>query len=290
MAVEQICRTHKCTLRTILIILCCGMVLVAEENVKIQDLGIPLYSSRLFCHGLTKNKKDEPLFIGNFYNYNPEISAEWFVLNLKTGEQKTFNRTGYSFGHIAGPDKQLYHKNGRIFFPSAECYINYYEPETESMASIGPFLNPRKGGYRIFFRSAFGRDGYLYCSTQASNSESAVIRIDPDTLEVKIFEKLGSGRRDPLTYGYYLQVDPPWVYVAVGKNQWELVALNTETGENKVLRRIEKLGFISFGRNQFGIMASFHDTDDQGKLRKIGPAMISYIVPEISIILITFDK
>ncbi|MHC4872027.1 MAG: hypothetical protein ACYTFY_09295 [Planctomycetota bacterium] len=242
----------------------------SEVNIKVEDLGIPLYSSRLFCHGITKNKNNDPIFIGNFYNYNPKVSAEWFVLNLKTGKQKTFTKTGYSFGHNSGLDKQFYHKSGRIFFPSAECYINYYEPKTETVEAIGPFLDPKKGGYRIFFRSVFGSDGYLYCTTQASNRESAIARVNPETLEVKIFEKLGSGNRDTLTYGYYLEVNPPWVYVAVGKNQWELVALNTETGKSKVLKRIEKLGFISFFRDQYSIGATFYDTDENGKLNKLG--------------------
>jgi len=53
-------------------------------------------------------------------------------------------------------------------------------------------------------------------------SRTSVIRINPDTLEYQDVTGLGVPGRRSLTYGYYMAIEPPWVYVAVGQGQWEL--------------------------------------------------------------------
>jgi len=121
-----------------------------------------------------------------------------------------------------------------VFFSVDYGHIYYYEPTDETikpLARIHEDLRVLRGFYRL----QAGPDGMVYGSSQSTNGLASIIRINPDTLEYQYVTGLGVPGRRTLTYGYYLAVEPPWVYVAVGQGQWELWSVDMDTGKKMLL-------------------------------------------------------
>lgn len=157
--------------------------------------------------------------------------AEWVLVNLASGQSRTMDMPAFH-GHTSARAE-----NGRVFFPGDYNQMYYYDPLEDTLKIMGEFLQfvPFKND-RGLYKFLAGPDGYLYGSTQSYSGKTSVLQLNPDTLTWKVFSDIGSNERGQgLTYGYYLAVDPPWAYVAVGQGNWELWAVNVETGEKKKL-------------------------------------------------------
>ncbi|MHC4872033.1 MAG: hypothetical protein ACYTFY_09325 [Planctomycetota bacterium] len=248
--------------------------------VKVTSLGEPCSTSRLWVYELSKNLKGETVLVGEFMNYKntsgrktkkhhlsggrhyvaytdtkSRPDSEWLILNLTTGRSKVVKLPGF---HSTRACRAA---NGRIFFGIDFGHIVYYEPAEDTVKMLAqvmewkPYTNDR-----TFYRMIEGPDGMIYCSTQSYNSKTSIIKINPDTLEYKVFPEVGTGtRKQKLTYGYYLQVDPPWAYVAVGQDEWELFAVNTETGEYRLLaERRGKKARVTIKKDKNAVIAQFY--------------------------------
>lgn len=223
--------------------------------LKVEKLGAPVVTSRLFTGGVAPNSRGGWSFIGQFMNYRstgnkeketrplptgqhyliyknlaerPE--AEWLVGDLQTGKYKLIRLPGFHSGItpcLAG--------NGRLFFSVDYAHLYYYEPAEGTVKILGRVCDDIVQ-LRNFYKLLLGPDGLVYGSAQTTSGVTVLIRLNPDTLEYELFDKVGlRGRRENLTYGYYLAVDPPWMYVAVGQGNWELFAVNADTGEKRCL-------------------------------------------------------
>jgi hypothetical protein len=237
-----------------------GEPIVMPENLPklvAEEVGTPVFVFRPFTHAFGTNDKGEWIFITQFMNYKGTTDfsfqrktvpgtereyvvfddtkkrpdAEWVILNLKSGDYEIFKLPGFHAWRAVRAE------NGRIFFAADFMHIYYYDPADGEMHILGqlsewkPYTNDR-GLYRLML----GPDGMLYGSTQSYNGMTSVVRINPDTLAYKIITEVGEKRKKSgLTYGYYLGIEPPWAYVAVGQNHWELMAVNFETGEKRFL-------------------------------------------------------
>ncbi|MCW5882715.1 MAG: hypothetical protein KIS91_17420, partial [Anaerolineae bacterium] len=213
------------------------VALAQVPTIEVHSAGSPVVSARCWTQAVGQRPDGGYTFIAQYFNHQsklPNAAPEWVLIDLETGKQQVFNLPGYSNSNYQQKNC-LRAANGRIFFSASGGHIHYYDPPTNSMKTLGSLL-PDKSGYSFFYRLEFGPDGMLYATTQSSNRRTALARIDPNTLEHKVWFDLGDPeRKDGLTYGYYHQADPPWVYIGVGQNIWRLVALNTETGEHRVL-------------------------------------------------------
>ncbi|MFA7160351.1 MAG: hypothetical protein WC299_13710 [Kiritimatiellia bacterium] len=159
--------------------------------------------------------------------------AEWVVLDLESGKLRVFDMPGFHFTTIGAVRAD----NGRVFFFGDFMQVYYYEPQDGEMKILGeiaPWI-PARNENRSFYKTCLGPDGKAYATTQAYGGKTAVVQVDPDALTWKIITGVGVSRPSGLTYGYYMGLGLPWVYVAVGQDHWELMAVNIETGEKRCL-------------------------------------------------------
>jgi hypothetical protein len=228
--------------------------------IKAETLCVPVVSSRTMQSGLAPNNRGGWSFIGQFMNYygtwdlateavplpngrhylafknlqaRPE--AEWVIADLQTGGSKIVRWPGFHAGLVGA----VLAGNGRLFFAVDYGQIYYYEPAEDTVKPMGRVWDDRLE-LRGFYKFILGPDGMIYGSAQASVGVTMLIQLNPDTLEYKLFRNVGlKGRREGLTYGYYLAVEPPWMYVAVGQGNWELFAINAETGSTNCLADVQ---------------------------------------------------
>lgn len=215
-------------------------------------VGAPMRSARTWLTALAPNKRGGWNFITQTHEVTSSDPTEFFVIDLDTGKTTTTEDPAGEHGTTT-IKTQLRAPNGRIFFPESDNYIAYYDPVDERVKMLGQILDPR-GGDRTIFRMVFGPDGKLYGGTE-SNGLPTVFQLDPDTLKVRIIGHVGVHRLT-YSYAYYLAADPPWLYVAVGENPWELVAINIETGVQKLLETRADNGFMQLDTRPQGVSAT----------------------------------
>ncbi len=181
--------------------------------------------------------------------------AEWVVLDLESGVARIFDLPGFHSGAPVRAD------NGRVFFFNDFMHVWYYEPADGEIKILGeispwvPFTNDRS-----FYKTCRGSDGGIYATTQSYSGKTAVVRIDPDALTWKAIHDVGVNRPPGLTYGYYLGLGLPWAYVGVGQDHWELMAVNMETGEKRLLaeRKGERARVVVSDDGRGAVTAELH--------------------------------
>ena len=217
-------------------------------------IATPVRAVRTWTSAIAPNKRGGWNFITQSYELDSGAPSEFIVLDLATGK---VNRTEGPAERIANSGyqigEQLRAANGRVFFPEADNWIAYYDPDTETVKELGRVV-PAGAPDKVIFRMVFGRDGKLYGGTE-SNGLPTIIQLDPDTLKTRVLGHVGKTRYG-FSYAYYVAVDPPWVYVAVGENPWELSALNIDTGESRILATRPANGFIQLDTRPEGITAT----------------------------------
>lgn len=251
-------RIAVCSLLLMTAVLARGADAPEIPLLKPEKLCAPVVTSRLFGSGLAPNNRGGWSFIGQYMNYSstwdleketiplpngehylafkdlkirPE--SEWVIVDLTSGASKIVRWPGFN----AGPS--VLAENGRLFFGVDYAQLYYYEPGEDTVKPLGRVCDDRNE-LRGFYKLILGPDGMIYGSAQTSAGVTVLLQVNPDTLAYKLFRNVGlKGRREGLTYGYYLAVDPPWAYVAVGQGNWELFAVNLETGETKCLADVQ---------------------------------------------------
>lgn len=239
----------------------------ALQPAKVESLGTPVKSARFWTTGLAPNPRGGFNFIVQLYNYDNKSggagNTDWVILDLESGRTvKRYTFPGYANSNFR-IENQLQAANGRIFFPVMGNSFCYYDPGTETMGMVGPLMPTSTTGPVFFYQNTFGPDGMLYSSTQANDGFAYLAVLNPDTLQYKVFDKIGGKvRKEMLTYGYWVDVDPPWAYVCVGQADWSLVAVNTETAESKILAEVNAPYRISFNsREQVRVAVTSECTD-----------------------------
>jgi hypothetical protein len=231
----------------------------AETNLPVlkpETLCVPVISSRALQNGVAPNNRGGWSFVAQFMNYystgnkekltnslpngghylsyknlSERPEAEWIIADLQAGSYKLLRWPGFHAAEVGS----VLAGNGRLFFTVDYGHIYYYEPAEDTVKPLGRVWD-NLDELRMFYKFILGPDGMVYGSAQATSGRTMLIQLNPDTLTYKLFHKVGlKGRRPGLTYGYYLAVDPPWMYTAVGQGNWELFAVNAETGEQKCL-------------------------------------------------------
>ena len=240
----------------------------SQGSLNLKTLCTPVMTARQWTWATVRNSAGKWRYITTFFNYGygkKSPAPEWLLVDLETGKQQTFVFPGYANTRYTG-DKNIVAPNGRMFFGASGCRVNYYDPETDTIKTLGKIF-PDDKMYKIFYSMVLGPDNLLYCGTQSSNGQVAIVQINPETLKINRFKNVANvTRKEGLTYAYYIAVDPPWVYVAAGKGRWRLLALNTQTGEGKVLA--DNCTFISFGISPTGVLAKLNSKTTKMDLEK----------------------
>jgi hypothetical protein len=210
--------------------------------LKTEVVSTPVRAERAWSTALAPNARGGYNFITQLLQVGSGKPAEYVVLDLQSGKYTVSEgrEGGYTNSNyqIRG---QARAKNGRIFFAENGGFVTYYDPKDEKVHDLGLVADPKTNTF--IYRWEFGPDGKLYGGTQSPGKiPPTIVQIDPETLAYRVVGQVGKERNAP-NYAYYLTVDPTpsegapqgYVYVAVGQNPWELVALNIQTGEQNVL-------------------------------------------------------
>lgn len=224
------------------------------STLLVVDVDEPVRSSRVWTTALAPNKRGGWNFIAQAYEYQSTKQAEFVVVDLATGEQKTFpGPSGVYSNSNYQVAEQLRARNGRVFFPQTDTWMAYYEPSDETVKTLGPIV-PKPSDDMAIYRAVFGPDGKLYGGTQ-SRTKPAVFVLDPDTLSYKLIARVGTPRKE-YSYAYFVAPDPPWLYVVVGESPWELIAIDMRTNQQTVLATRDSEGFIELEVRPQGIRAT----------------------------------
>ena len=208
------------------------------KHTTLSPLGTPVKSSRLWTDALVPRADGGWNWIGQFYNDKDEHPTEWVVMNLETGERHHCFDVPYTpgtRGHQANSkfriSNQLRAANGRVFFPAESAWWWYYDPETQTVVDGGRVPDSTDS---LLYSMVFNHNGEMLYGGTLGNSDSSglpeVLTIDPDTLVVTPLCRVGSAHvHTHNAYAYYLCADGDWLYVLVGEDIWEVVAVNLRT-------------------------------------------------------------
>lgn len=225
-------------------------------TAQLEALGSPIRSARMWATGLAPNKHGGWNFITQAYEFKSKTPSEFFVVDLDTGKTNVTEGAPKLYTNKKFQIKnQLTAPNGRIFFPELDAAMAYYDPTDETVKELGTLIDPKER-QKSFYQATWGPDGKLYLGTQSGTGVlPMIVQLDPDTLKARVIGSVGRDRKS-YSFAYNFAVDPPWVYVAVGENPWELAALNIDTGESRILDTRKDEGWMKVEVKPEGVVAT----------------------------------
>ncbi len=205
-------------------------------------------------------------WIGQYYNYPEHTPTEFVVVNLETGAYSVYPDTIYvvdtrgAYGNSNfNTNDQLRAPNGNVFFPSQNTYWWHYDPLTE-VVTQHPRITDMSDA--LWYSAVFSNDGSkLYggsLATPAEDHQPFVFWIDPVSLAVTTLCRVGSTTRTANGYAYYLNGDGDWLYVLVGQQLWELVAVYVPTGVATTLATASTHASANFQIKSGGLTARLY--------------------------------
>ncbi len=213
----------------------------------ITDLGTPVITARLWGVGLAPRAGGGWNWIGQFYNYPNKNPTEWVVMNLETGSYTIDRDTPYitnkqgKYAKDFGIKNQYRAANGRIFFPAVSVNNWYYDPSDGRVHDLGKC--PNGNGVTVTDGSSysicFNQSGSLLCvgtiAAGTTDKRPMVYTLNPNTLAMAAMCRVGSAGHTLNGYAYYLWQDGDWLYVLVGQEIWDVVAVHIPSKTQTVL-------------------------------------------------------
>lgn len=223
-------------------------------------IGTPIVTARQWTTGLAPRGGGGWSFVCQSWLHGEDVPTEWVIVNLESatyqiveGPNKIYansnnqiasENTGYT------TTNQIRASNGRIFFLESSdsnvtggigdrLNIAYYDPSDELVHQLPELEDSTGNRHAITYSNVFNVDGsVLYCGTQAAISYFPIVyTVDPDTLAQSIIGEVGQAASANPKYAYYLarDVGNDLLYVAVGQDPWEVVAIDVTDGSQTVL-------------------------------------------------------
>lgn len=261
-------------------------------------LGEPVLTSRQWTTALAPRVGGGHKFICQSWSYDHDQPTEWVLVNLEEGTYDVSqgpNRI-YSQGRLIPSantafttSTQIRASDGKIYFiqratPGAltEKYVNvaYYDPADEQIHQITPIEDPNAARHAIVFNAVFNHSGdTLFCGTQASGGyHPMVFSIDAASATPTVICSVGVHESAQPKYAYYLAADGDWLYVAVGQDVWELVAIDLNTNTPTVLLTTSGPGMqrIEFETRTNGFSANTYSNGVQTRYWMADGALSAY--------------
>ena len=180
------------------------------------------------------------------------------------------------------PDRRQIHLHGGMLAPDGKYYIVtpdrnagmnlfVYDPAKNAFEDCGIIVPDLVGETR---RLALGADGLIYGTGNYRNPNKAgAYSFDWKPGEVvRNFGPVGPDHAPHGAWGYYIGVDDQYIYIASGKIPWYLVAVNIETGEEKLLAETDPGGEML--PKDGNTLVRIHPTDARievlGRLQRVG--------------------
>lgn len=203
-----------------------------EANV--EKLGVVQRLGRISASQLSPGTDEyPPRLIMALWSMADRRWFETYVIDLTDGTFRKVEAEGFDqdcprWPSVMGPD-------GRIYFSCMRGALAIYDPRDDSFDMVRPI--ERSGWLRGL---AIGGDGAIYCSDYPTGSAA---RYDTETGEIENYGPQGGPYQINNVYGYSVGSCGEWVYTAVGKIPWHVVALNRATGEQTVLFEYDQADF-----------------------------------------------
>lgn len=217
--------------------------------VIITDLGDPVVGARNWASAIVPRVGGWKWMI-QLYNHPNTNPTEWVIMDVETGDYtitedslwQPNDRGRYiASSNFHNIDDGLRAANERVFWPAISCYWWWYNPTTENIVEMDRVsgTSPDASTYTM----VFNHDGSkMYGGTQTANNSPnkmpSVFEIDPNTTppSARFLCRVGSlGRTQAANYAYNVWADGGWLYVLVGQEFWDVVAVNIATGVQTVL-------------------------------------------------------
>jgi outer membrane protein assembly factor BamB len=210
----------------------------ALESAKVlptESLGEPARGVNVWEHWMVPNHDGKSWDVLQIY-FKEYYGPTWLhAIDLGTGEVKkqrlADNHQFYLSGRALGFDGKYY-----IAIPSRKTWsmdLFVYDPATNAMEERGEIVPGLGGEVRPLVT---GPDGRIYGSGSRGN-RVGLYTYDPKLGKVvKDFGAVGPSHPNGAWSGYVMGVDDTHAYIASGMiPAWYLVAVNLQTGEDKVL-------------------------------------------------------
>jgi len=208
--------------------------LQAAPPAKVEKLGVIQRLGRLATRRLVPATKRSPAReVIAFWSMADRQWFATFVVNLADGtvrkvEAPGFDRDAPRWPSVVGLD-------GKVYFSCMRGSLAVYDPEKDAFTMLRPI---EKAGWLRGL--AVGADGAVYCTDYPTGSAA---RYDPVTGQVERYGRQGGPFRITRIYGYSIGAEGDWVYTAVGKIPWYVVAYNRKTKQQKTLFTFKQADF-----------------------------------------------
>lgn len=228
---------------------------------------VPVRTSRQWTAALAPNARGDWNLITFSYELHDQAPTEWAInhdltraprLSIVKGTPTVYPNSNFQIAN------ELRFPNGRILFVMSTNHLAWYCPITETVYELPQVVDPsHKRTDDLFYSATIGPDGKAYLGTQ-SQSLPMVCQVDMTATPpvARIMGHVGKNRVNPLSYAYRGQADTStWrkiAYIAVGKDPWELCALDLVSGVSTVLLTAPATGDMSFTTRPEGIVCKVH--------------------------------
>ncbi len=208
-------------------------------TLQTESLGEPARGLNVWEHWLVPNPDGKTWDVLQAY-FKEYGGPTWlYVVDLGTGQVKkqrlADNHQFYLSGRALGSDGKYYIATPSAYkSPKRGMDLFVYDPATNTLEERGEIVSKPRGEVRPL---ALGPDGRIYGTGSYMDGRVGLYIYDPKLRKVvKNFGGVGPSHPNGAWSGYTMGVDDTHAYIASGRIPvWYLVAVNLQSGEEKVL-------------------------------------------------------
>lgn len=218
-------------------------------TINFTSLGEPVVADRQWTEALVPRTGGGWMWISQFYQYPNATPTNWIVMRLEDGTYHIDADDPYTSGTRgryvpSAPSHPILHQlrasNGRVFWNAVAAYWWYYDPDDEHVHDMGKVPGTLDTS---LYSMVFDHDGskiYGGCigisnSTPPYLPSVCVFDVLATPPTAAAICRVGSNLHTQSAYAYYLWADGDWLYVLVGEEVWDVVAVNLTTQTQTII-------------------------------------------------------
>ncbi len=218
------CCRHQGFIYLFLLSICVPLL---AEDVTVENLGVVERQAMIGSYAISPATATYPCRLLISFQGG---EGTWIV-NLQDGTSRKAVSKGFEDDHLLWPS--FIGADGKVFSSCSRGGLSVFDPVADTIKLVHPIPDAR------WLRGmAIGPDGAVYVSDYPMG---AAAKYEPTTDKVTRFGRQGGPFTITHVYGYSIGSDGNYVYTAVGKIPWYVVAYDTRTGEQENLLRFESV-------------------------------------------------
>ncbi len=223
-------------------------------RARIESLGVAQTQARLSGYRFSPGTKEYPArALISFWSMADRTFFKTYVVDLSTGWARVASEDGFDKDAPRWPS--LTGADGKVFCSCMRGALAVDDPATDEFKMVRPI---RKSTWLRGL--AIGADGGVYVSDYPTGSAA---RYDSGTGEVELYGRQGGPFKIKNIYGYSVGSDGEWVYTAVGRIPWYVVACNRKTKEQRILFTLGQEDFPHIVHRGPEVYLSLRDVDQK---------------------------